>query len=116
MYLRQLDPTASGRIPHDVFVDAMCTSNEGEKLQRDFVLSLLNDVKYQVHVETTDEITNANQQKPMFNYESYCRDVIDTSEKLLNKVKQITIETEQSFTVNSKTYKVSKIHIYIQSE
>merc|ERR1719510_2845532 len=44
----------------------------------------------------------------MFNYEKYCHDVIDTSEKLLKKVTQITIETEQSFAVNSKTYKVRR--------
>ena len=109
---RHLDPTSSGRIPHDAFLNAMCTSNDREKIQRDFVLALLNDVKYQVHVGTSDKITNANPQQPMFNYEKYCHDVIDTSEKLLKKVTQITIETEQSFAVNSKTYKVGQLHFY----
>ena len=43
----------------------------------------------------------------MFDYETYCRDVLSTSEKLLDKVKQITIDTEHNYIVNSKTYKVS---------
>ena len=106
-----MDPTESGRISHDVFLDAMCKSRDDEKLPREVVLTLLKDVKYQVQVETTDEVKNANHQQPMFDYETYCRDVISTSEKLLNKVKQITIETEHNFILNSKTYKVSRTKI-----
>ena len=108
---RILDPTASGRISHDVFLDAMCKSSGDDKLSRESVLTLLNEVKYQVQVETTEEVKNANQQKPMFDYETYCRDVISTSQQLLNKVKQITIETEHNFILNSKTYKASRLYI-----
>ena len=90
----------------------MCDSSDGEKLSREFVLTLLKDVKYQVKIETTSEVKNANQQKPMFDYETYCGDVISTSEQLLNKVKQITVETEHNFILNSKTYKVSNHIIY----
>ena len=89
----------------------MCESSDGEKLSKEFVLTLLKDVKYQVQIETTSEVKNANQQKPMFDYETYCGDVISTSEQLLNKVKQITIETEHNFILNSKTYKVSRQRI-----
>ena len=107
-----MDPTESGRISHDVFLDAMCKSSDDEKLPREVVLTLLKDVKYQVQVETTNEVKNANQPQAMFDYETYCRDVISTSEKLLNKVKQITIETEHNFILNSKTYKVRRGKIY----
>ena len=88
----------------------MCTSSKDEKLPRDFVLTILKDVKYQVQIETT---ANANPKTSMFDYEAYCRDVINTSEKLLNKVKQITVETQHNFTLNSKTYKVSKTNMFI---
>ena len=105
LHYRQLDPTCSGRIPHDVFLDAMTA--KGEPLPRDFVLKLLHDTKYQDRV-TSDVSENINQQPPLFNYEIYCKDVIGTSSTLLGKVKQIAIETEQNYAVNSRTYKVSR--------
>ena len=109
MIFRQLDPTSSGRISHDDFLNAMCASNDTQNLPRDMVANLLKDVRYQDKMdETTGSDTNvtANQRTPMFDYVTYCRDVMNTSEKLLNKVKQITVETEHNFEVNSKTYKV----------
>ena len=106
LHYRQLDPTCSGRISHNVFLDAMTT--KGETLPRDFVLKLLHDVKYQEHV-TSEVSENRNQQPPLFNYEKYCKDVIGTSSTLLSKVKQIAIETEQNYAVNSRTYKVRRV-------
>ena len=89
----------------------MCGTDDGNKepLPQELVLNLLKNERYQVKSESRDEVANAtsNQQKAiMFNYEAYCRDVLSTSEKLLNKVKQITIDTEHNYIVNSKTYKV----------
>ena len=103
LHYRQLDPTCSGRIPHHVFLDAMPT--KGETLPRDFVLKLLHDVKYHDHV-TSYVSENRNQQPPLYNYERYCKDVVGTSSTLLSKVKHIACETEQNYTVNSRTYKV----------
>ena len=89
----------------------MCGTDDRNKesLSQELVLNLLKNERYQVKSESRDEVANAtsNQQKAiMFNYEAYCRDVLSTSEKLLNKVKQITIDTEHNYIVNSKTYKV----------
>ena len=93
----------------------MCgTSNNDELLSRELVLNLLKEKKYQIELESHEEVANANsnQRKSiMFDYEAYCRDVISTSEKLLDKVKQITIDTEHNYIVNSKTYKVQTIPI-----
>ena len=78
-------------------------------LSQELVLALLGDEKYRIQSDNQDEVANANsnQRKSlMFDYEAYCRDVLSTSEKLLNKVKQITIDTEHNYIVNSKTYKV----------
>ena len=113
-FFRQLDPTSSGRISHDDFLNAMCASNDTQNLPRDMVANLLKDVRYQDKIdETTGSVATAtaNQRKPMFDYETYCRDVMNTSEKLVNKVKQITVETEHNFEVNSKTYKVLKFEM-----
>lgn len=89
----------------------MCDdSSDNEQLSRELVLNLLKDKKYQIEAESQEEVANANsnQRKSiMFDYEAYCRDVLSTSEKLLDKVKQITIDTEHNYIVNSKTYKVS---------
>ena len=115
MNCRILDPSASGRISHQDFLDSMCgSSNNDELLSRELVLNLLKEKKYQIELESHEEVANANsnQRKSiMFDYETYCRDVISTSEKLLNKVKQITIDTEHNYIVNSKTYKVKLFFI-----
>ena len=88
----------------------MCgSSNNDSHLSQELVLALLRDEKYRIQSDSQDEVANANsnQRKSlMFDYEAYCRDVLSTSEKLLNKVKQITIDTEHNYVVNSKTYKV----------
>merc|ERR1712223_794053 len=90
----------------------MCgTDGNKEPLSQELVLNLLKNERYQVKSESRDEVANAtsNQQKALlFNYEAYCRDVLSTSEKLLNKVKQITVDTEHIYIVNSKTYKVRR--------
>ena len=114
LFFRQLDPTSSGRISHDDFLNAMCASNDTQNLPRDMVANILKDVRYQDKMDGTtgsDTTVTANQRKPMFDYETYCRDVMNTSEKLLTKVKQITVETEHNFEVNSKTYKVLKFEM-----
>ena len=93
----------------------MCgTSKNDELLSRELVMNLLKEKKYQIELESHEEVANANSNQGksiMFDYEAYCRDVISTSEKLLDKVKQITIDTEHNYIVNSKTYKVKSTSI-----
>ena len=120
---RQLDPSHKGRIPQESFLNAM--TQRGIKLPPEVVLKMLNNKKYQCQPFTSDTTggngaaKNANHQQqhqPMFNYEAYCNDVIATSEALLSKVKQITAENEQNYSINSNTYKVSNYVLQIAME
>ena len=86
---RKLDPSGSGQISKQLLIESLV--NRGEKLPRDLVERYVNDPTF-----STAENS--------FNYVTFLKESIKTSNALMQQVKDIVTENEQNFVVNSKTY------------